>query len=246
MLATGGRDGHAATTSRLTRPRPSGCNPADREPGRDLAMTRTVRTAPLALLMFIAVACGSGAQPSASLAPATFSDYDAAFCGAFTSLIRAYGNPDTDAPSAMRKALDDSVAAGDRAAADVCVDGHAQRARGGPSAPAHRRPMGARCRDRGPSRPAAGGVRGMDFRQASTAHPIPRHWTPDGIRASRRDRRLDGDHPRRKHHTGSYGCQPGAMPGVTRVRCRPVRCDCRGQPRRGRTGGRRRRPVRRR
>jgi len=53
------------------------------------------------------------------MAPATFGDYDAAFCGAFTSLIRAYGNPDTNAPSAMRKALEDSVAAGDRAAAEV-------------------------------------------------------------------------------------------------------------------------------
>jgi hypothetical protein len=57
------------------------------------------------------------APPSLS-SPATFSDYDAAVCGAFTSLIRAYGNPDTDSPSAMRKALDDAVAANDPAAAE--------------------------------------------------------------------------------------------------------------------------------
>ena len=82
-------------------------------------MTRAFRAGVLALFTLIAVACGSVAQHSASMPPATFSDYDAAFCGAFTSLIRAYGNPDTNAPSAMRKALDDSVAAGDRAAADV-------------------------------------------------------------------------------------------------------------------------------
>ena len=82
-------------------------------------MTRPFRAGVLALFTLIAVACGSVAQHSASMPPATFSDYDAAFCGAFTSLIRAYGNPDTNAPSAMRKALDDSVAAGDRAAADV-------------------------------------------------------------------------------------------------------------------------------
>jgi len=69
-------------------------------------------------LTLIAVACGSGSQGSASLAAATFSDYDAAFCGAFTSLIRAYGNPDTNAPSVMRTALDDAVAAGDRVGAE--------------------------------------------------------------------------------------------------------------------------------
>jgi hypothetical protein len=58
------------------------------------------------------------AKPSLSASPATFSDYDAAVCGAFTSLIRAYGNPDTDTPSVMRRALDDAVAANDPAAAE--------------------------------------------------------------------------------------------------------------------------------
>jgi hypothetical protein len=77
----------------------------------------SVRAAALALLTLIAVACGSGAQPTPSAPAATFSDYDAAICGAFTSLIRAYGNPDTNAPSAMRIALEDAVADGDAAAA---------------------------------------------------------------------------------------------------------------------------------
>ena len=67
-------------------------------------MTRTsVRAGALALLTFIAAACGSGAA-SPSVPPATYSDYDAAICGGFTSLLRAYGNPDTIAPSAMRTA----------------------------------------------------------------------------------------------------------------------------------------------
>jgi hypothetical protein len=84
-------------------------------------MTHTsVRAGALVLLTFIAVACGSEAQPSPSPSapPATFSDYDAAICGGFTSLIRAYGNPDTNAPSRMRTALEDAVAAGDAAAAE--------------------------------------------------------------------------------------------------------------------------------
>jgi hypothetical protein len=78
----------------------------------------SIRAGALALLTFIAVACGSGAQPTPSAAPATFSDYDAAICGAFTSVIRAYGNPDTNGPSAMRTALEDAVAAGDSVAAE--------------------------------------------------------------------------------------------------------------------------------
>jgi hypothetical protein len=77
----------------------------------------SVRAGALALLTFIVVACASGGQPSPSAPPATFSDYDAAICGAFTSLIRAYGNPDTDSQSVTRKALEDAVAAGDPAAA---------------------------------------------------------------------------------------------------------------------------------
>ena len=82
-------------------------------------MTRTsVRAGALALLTLIGVACGSGATSSPSVPPATFNDYDAAICGAFTSLIRAYGNPDTDAPSVMRTALEEAVEAGDAAATE--------------------------------------------------------------------------------------------------------------------------------
>jgi len=90
-------------------------------------MTHTsVRAGALALLTVIAVACGSGApssapqsaKPSPSAPPATFSDYDAALCGAFTSMIRAYGNPDTNSASVMRKTLEDAIAAGDKAAAE--------------------------------------------------------------------------------------------------------------------------------
>jgi hypothetical protein len=81
-------------------------------------MTRTsARAGVLALLTFFAVACGSAAQPSPSAPPATFSEYDTAICGAFTSLIRAYGNPDVNSQSVMRKALDDAVTARDVAAA---------------------------------------------------------------------------------------------------------------------------------
>jgi hypothetical protein len=88
-------------------------------------MTHTsVRAGALALLTVIAVACGSGAPtpapPSAASSPppATFGDYDAALCGAFTSMIRAYGNPDTNSASVMRKTLEDAIAAGDKAAAE--------------------------------------------------------------------------------------------------------------------------------
>ena len=82
-------------------------------------MRRTsIRAGALALLAFIVVACGSGVQPTSSAPPATFSDYDAGICGAFTSLIRAYGNPDTNGPSAMRTALESAVASGDLAAAE--------------------------------------------------------------------------------------------------------------------------------
>lgn len=84
----------------------------------------SVRAAAAAALIVLTVAaCGSGA-PSAppsvapSLAPATFDEFSTAFCGAFTSLIRAVGNPDAGTPSVLSKALDDAVKAGDGAAAD--------------------------------------------------------------------------------------------------------------------------------
>jgi hypothetical protein len=74
------------------------------------------------LIVLTVAACGSGAPntPSAapSVAPATFDDFSTAFCGAFTSLIRAVGNPDAGTPSVLSKALDDAVKAGDGVAAD--------------------------------------------------------------------------------------------------------------------------------
>jgi hypothetical protein len=84
---------------------------------------RFLRAGVLALTILAVAACGSGAAsvpPSTapSAAPATFDDFGAAFCGAFTSLIRAVGNPDAGTPSIMSKALDDAVAAGDASAAD--------------------------------------------------------------------------------------------------------------------------------
>jgi hypothetical protein len=83
----------------------------------------TLRALGLALVATIAVACGSAApagSPSApaSAPPATFAEYDASFCGAFTSLIRAVGNPDAGTPSVLSKKLDDAVRAGDALAGD--------------------------------------------------------------------------------------------------------------------------------
>ena len=83
----------------------------------------SLRVASLAILVLAVAACGSSAPsapPSAapSAAPATFDDVSADFCGSFTSLFLAVGNPDAGTPSIMSKALDDAVAAGDSAAAD--------------------------------------------------------------------------------------------------------------------------------
>ena len=93
----------------------------------------TLRALGLALVATIVVACGSAAPPaspsapagapsapvtSPSAAPATFAEYDESFCGAFTSLIRAVGNPDAGTPSALSKKLDDAVLAGNVLAAD--------------------------------------------------------------------------------------------------------------------------------
>jgi hypothetical protein len=89
----------------------------------------SLRAAVAALLVAIVAACGSGAPSpprsaalSASAAPATFDEFSTAFCRAFTSLIRAVGNPDAGTPSVMSKALDDAVAAGDTAAADRAAE----------------------------------------------------------------------------------------------------------------------------
>jgi hypothetical protein len=68
----------------------------------------------------VAVAACSVGAPSASpsAAAASYADFDSAFCGAFTSLIRAVGNPDAGTPSVMSTALDYALAAGDAAATD--------------------------------------------------------------------------------------------------------------------------------
>ena len=80
---------------------------------------RSVRAAVVALIVLSVAACGSSARSAApSPAPATFDSFSADFCGAFTSLGRAVGNPDANTPSVLSKALDDAVAAGDAAGAD--------------------------------------------------------------------------------------------------------------------------------
>ena len=87
----------------------------------------SLRVGALALIAVGAVACGSGAPvASSSTAPssapsaaaATYTDFDTAFCGSFTNLIRAVGNPDAGTPSVLSKKLDDAVKAGDSLAAE--------------------------------------------------------------------------------------------------------------------------------
>jgi hypothetical protein len=87
---------------------------------------RALRAAALAVVVLAVGACGSSASstpPSVapSLAPATFEEFSTQFCGAFTSLFRAVGNPDANTPSVMSKALDDAVKAGDGPAADTAA-----------------------------------------------------------------------------------------------------------------------------
>ena len=75
-----------------------------------------LRSAALALIAIVATACGAATPPVApsAAAPATtYEAFDAAFCGSFTSLIRAVGNPDVNSPSKLSKVLDNAVAAGD-------------------------------------------------------------------------------------------------------------------------------------
>lgn len=81
---------------------------------------RAVRAATLALVVLSVAACASGASSAAppSAAPNTFAEFSTQFCGAFTSLFRAIGNPDANTPSVMSKVLDDAVKAGDGPAAD--------------------------------------------------------------------------------------------------------------------------------
>jgi hypothetical protein len=84
-----------------------------------------LRAVALAVVVLAVAGCGagSGASPSASpsLAPMTFDEFSTQFCGAFTSLFRAIGNPDANTPSVMSKVLDDAVKAGDGPAADAAA-----------------------------------------------------------------------------------------------------------------------------
>ncbi len=82
-----------------------------------------LRAALVVLVVLAVAACGSNASsapPSMAPSPATltFDEFSTQFCGAFTSLFRAVGNPDANTPSAMSKVLDDAVRAGDGPAAD--------------------------------------------------------------------------------------------------------------------------------
>ena len=79
-----------------------------------------IRVAGLTLVVLVVAACGGGASSAGptSAPPNTFDEFSTQFCGAFTSLFRAVGNPDANTPSVMSKALDDAVRAGDGPAAD--------------------------------------------------------------------------------------------------------------------------------
>jgi hypothetical protein len=83
-----------------------------------------LRAGALALVILAVAACGSGAAAptaSPSAAPLTFDEFQTQFCGSFTSLFRAIGNPDANTPSVMSKVLDDAVKAGDGPAADLAA-----------------------------------------------------------------------------------------------------------------------------
>ncbi|MEO5941578.1 MAG: hypothetical protein ABIQ76_11890 [Candidatus Limnocylindrales bacterium] len=83
------------------------------------------QTATLALIAIVATACGAAnpavapsVAPAAATPATTYEAFDAAFCGSFTALIRAVGNPDVNSPSKLSKVLDDAVAAGDALAGE--------------------------------------------------------------------------------------------------------------------------------
>ena len=170
-----------------------------------------IRAAALAMLMVIFVACGSGAAPSPTALPATFNDYDTAVCGAFTSLIRAYGNPDTNAPSAMRTTLEAAVTAGDAAAAQRAAKAMHDELEAGRrlAATAARWQPGAV--DCGQPRSPLAGVRGMDIGRARDRDAVIRGRPGHGIHAGRRCRRLDGDAPGDLDHGGPGRRQPDAV-----------------------------------
>ena len=78
----------------------------------------SVRAGALVLLTFIAVACGSGAHAIALGAAGNLQRLRRCHLRRIHVADRAYGNPDTNAPSALRTTLEDAVAAGDAAGAE--------------------------------------------------------------------------------------------------------------------------------
>lgn len=92
---------------------------------------RPLRAVATVLIVLAGAACGTstpgaaatpspvaGTPAATTAAAVSYEEFQDAFCSAFTSLIRAVGNPDAGTPSVNSKALDDAVAAGDVAAAE--------------------------------------------------------------------------------------------------------------------------------
>jgi hypothetical protein len=84
---------------------------------------RPILAIALAFITMAAVGCGA-ARPSATATPAPVSYLESmtSFCSAFTSLVKAVGNPDSGGGSELSKALDAAVAAHDVAAANRAAD----------------------------------------------------------------------------------------------------------------------------
>ena len=70
----------------------------------------------LAIVLLTVAACSAPA--ASSVAPATFEEFAANACDAFSAMFRAVGNPDAGTDSELSKALDEAIRRGDPAETD--------------------------------------------------------------------------------------------------------------------------------
>lgn len=76
------------------------------------------RLVSLLAIVTMAAACSAGSASPSAKGATTFEEFHTGFCSGWTSLFKAYGNPDTAAESDLTRAMNAAIAAGNSAEVD--------------------------------------------------------------------------------------------------------------------------------
>jgi hypothetical protein len=145
------------------------------------------------LAILVLTAAGCSAPAASSVAPATFEEFAANACDAFSAMFRAVGNPDAGTDSELSKALDEAIRRGRSRRDRSPGAGHHDRARKRPAGGVAGVGLAAWFRDDEPARSRLAGIRGEDRRKAPGCVEPGRVGPSSRVRRGRWSRCVGGD-----------------------------------------------------